>query len=83
MASCLTGRALADAHRSSRSSVRMPFVTLRVTPAPHHLRKRTQSVQNRMPTQSVGTISSWICARDYNNLSSVIGNSRIRLPVAW
>ncbi|NAP21939.1 hypothetical protein PscP89CL_24355 [Pseudomonas syringae] len=34
--------------------VGMPFVTLCVT-------KRTQSVQNCMPTRSVGTIVIWIC----------------------
>ncbi len=55
----------------------MQLVTLRVTSAPHRLHNRTQSTTHGMPMQSIGMIGS--C---YNSLSSVIGNSRIRLPVA-
>ncbi|PBP78139.1 hypothetical protein CCL16_27550, partial [Pseudomonas syringae] len=45
-----------DDYRSSRSSVGTHFVTLRVI-------KRTRSVQNGMPTRSIGTIVSWIQSR--------------------
>lgn len=60
----------------------MQLVTLRVTSAPRRLHKRTQSATHGMPMQSIGMIGSWLCVYCYNSLSSVIGNSRIRLPVA-
>ncbi|RMO34265.1 hypothetical protein ALQ43_03603, partial [Pseudomonas savastanoi pv. glycinea] len=49
--------ALPNTYRSSRSSVGMPWVTLRVTDLRRAAySKRTRSALNGIPTRSVGTI---------------------------
>ncbi|SOS37202.1 hypothetical protein PSCFBP2116_05434 [Pseudomonas syringae] len=72
--------ALPNAYRSSRSSVGMPWVTLRVTGLRRAAySKRKQSVQNCIPTRSMGTIGALPNA--YRSSRSSVGMPWVTLRV--